>query len=49
MLAALKGENEILQEEQQRQKGMLEAVLQQLNNLASTYEQMVIKIGKQEN
>ncbi|XP_042946134.1 uncharacterized protein LOC122279514 [Carya illinoinensis] len=46
MLAALKGENEILREEQQRQKGMLEAVLQQLNNLASTYEQMVIKTGK---
>ncbi|KAA8524303.1 hypothetical protein F0562_010726 [Nyssa sinensis] len=46
MLAALKGENEILREEQQRQKGMLEAVLQQLNNFASTYEQMVIKSGK---
>ncbi|XP_041009333.1 uncharacterized protein LOC121253378 [Juglans microcarpa x Juglans regia] len=32
-----------LREEQSRQKGMLEAVLQQLNNLAASYDQLALK------
>ena len=38
-MSMLKGETMHLREEQDQQKYMLEAVLQQLNNLAASYEQ----------
>lgn len=46
-VAALKGENRYLQEEQEKQKITLDAVLQQINNLASSYEQLAIIAAKQ--
>ncbi|KAF5463169.1 hypothetical protein F2P56_019105 [Juglans regia] len=36
-----------LREEQTKQKGMLEAVLQQLNNLAASYDQLALRITNQ--
>lgn len=37
-----------LREEQERQKNMLEAVLQHINNLASSYEQLDVIAGNQQ-
>ncbi|XP_041020419.1 uncharacterized protein LOC121262051 [Juglans microcarpa x Juglans regia] len=46
-VAALKGESTNLQEEQETQKQMLDAMLQQLNNLAASYEQLAVMVGNQ--
>ncbi|KAG2679678.1 hypothetical protein I3760_11G062100 [Carya illinoinensis] len=46
-VSMLKGETVHLREEQEHHKNMLEAVLQQLNNLATSYEQLAVQSTNQ--
>lgn len=47
VISTLKGETTHMQGEQETHKQMLDAGLQQLNNLAASYDQLVVLVGNQ--